>query len=121
MQEFGLNGQYGIENLNKGVDAANGMYDLFEKIYLDDRKFKGDDYIDLIGMGPQVAQRIIVAANGANQIGNEITDLSEAEKAQIVARAGERIEKPGYLKLLRGVLELVDGVSELKNDQNPVG
>jgi len=113
------NGQYGIESLEKVVDAANDMYDLVDLTYGDDKKWGQDDWLDVIGKGPSAIQSVIRAANEKDNLDEEILDLSEVEKATLVSRAGERINKPGYLKVFRGILEIVDGISELKNPDNP--
>jgi len=112
-------GRYGVDSTLAGVTAANDTYDLFEKVYLDDRKLGADDLNDAILLGPRAATSIIAAANKAKNLGNELTDLSDSEKELIIATAGERINKPGYIKILKGVLELTDGVSELVNPANP--
>lgn len=113
-------GKFGIDSIRNGINAANSVYDLFEAVYLDDKKFSNDDIFDLIGKGPAVVQAVIKAAGTAKDIGKEALDLSEAEKAQIMQLSGSRINKPGYVKILRGVLDIVDGVGELKNPDNPV-
>ena len=113
------NGQYGIEGLTSAIDAANSVYDLVDVVYLDDKKFTSDDLIDLVGQGPTTIQKIVKAANLAKQFDEEITDLSEAEKEALQAKAGEWLKSPGYQKILKGVLEMVDGISELQNPNNP--
>lgn len=114
-------GRFGIESTLAGVKAANDMYDLFEAVYLDDKKLGSDDLNDAIVYGPRAAQSVIAAANGGKLIGKELTDLSENEKSRIIAVAGERVNKPGYIKILKGVLEMTDGVAELVKPENPVG
>ena len=56
----------------------------------------------------------------AGQVGQEITDLSEAEKISLRAVAGARVEDPSYEKIFYGMLEVIDGVAEKFNPENPV-
>jgi len=115
------NGKYGIEASTKAVLAANNIYDLGAVTYLDDKEWKQDDWVDLISKGPGTIQSVITAANSFDELDEELLDLSEAEKSALVALAGNRIKKPGYAKILKGIFELIDGVAELKNPDNPVG
>lgn len=115
------NGQYGIDSLQKVVVAANRTYDLFDAVYLDDKKLAADDITDVITLGPNVVSSVVEAAKGFNQVDEEITDLSEAEKSVLITLAGDRIHKPAYIKILKGLLDITDGVSELVNAENPEG
>jgi len=121
MDIFGTqaSGQYGITSLKNLANAANSLYDLFDAIYLDDRKLGPDDLADAFRLGPAVLNSVMAAANTANQLDEELTDLSEAEKAELAALAGARLKRPGYVKIVKGLLELTDGVSELLNAENP--
>lgn len=111
--------KYGIEAWKNLIAAANSLYDLVDAIYLDDYDFKSDDLIDLVGRGPETATRIIAAAKTANQLDDEAGDFTESEKTELVTLAGERFQKPAYAKILRGVADIADGVSELINPANP--
>lgn len=121
MIETLVEGKYGIDSIKSTVKAANTAYDLFEAVYLDDRKFGRDDWFDLASGGPKLAIDVIEAGNKAELLDEEIGDLSEAEKEELLALSGERIEKPAYQKILKGLLEITDGIAELKNPDNPVG
>lgn len=111
--------KYGIESFKNLVAAANSVYDLFEITYLDDRKFGTDDLVDLIGAGPVTITNIIQAANTAKDLGKEGSDLTEAEKSELVSLAGARFRNPAYSKIFRGVADMADGISELINPANP--
>lgn len=113
------NGKHGIEALSSLITAANRTYDLFAAAYLDDKKIDVSDLNDAITLGPGVVAAIVSAARSSSRLGEEITDLSEAEKSQILALAGSRLNRPGYMKILKGMLEMTDGISELINADNP--
>jgi len=118
---FGVSaaGQYGIDATKKGVDAGIAVYDLFKAVYLDDKKFGNDDLIDLVSMGPVAISKVISAAAVAGNLGKELGDLSEGEKAEIRTLVGSRVNKPGFQKIVKGILEITDGVSEMLNADNP--
>lgn len=125
MKEFEVlltnqDGKYGTEAWEKSLTAANGAYHLFELIYLDDRKLTGEDTIDLINVGPKFVTSVVEAAKVANQLDEEASDFSEAEKAKLLTLAGVNIQKPGYQKILKGILEIVDGIAEIGNPDNPI-
>jgi hypothetical protein len=115
------NGAYGIDALSKAVTLANTIYDLVDKVYFDDKKFSIDDLFDVATIGPGLVGQGQAFAVVANQIDEEITDLSEAEKAQLNAIAGERLKDPSYRKVVSGILDVIDGIAEKLNPVNPVG
>lgn len=112
-------GQYGTEAWEKLIAAGNNSYNLFDLVYLDDRKITSEDAIDAIAVGPKVVTSIIEAARSANQLDEEAGDFSEAEKGKLLAKMGQNVNKPGYIKILKGIMEIVDGISEIHNQNNP--
>lgn len=114
-------GAYGIDALTKVAALGNTFYDLVDRTYLDDKKFALDDLFDISVIGPTLVAQAQDFAIVAGQIDEEILDLSEAEKATLRNLAAERIEDPSYRKIVSGLLELIDGVSEKMNKTNPVG
>jgi len=121
MIETLVDGKYGIDSTTAAVEAANTAYDLFADVYLDDRSWGRDDWFDLASGAPKLAIAVIDAGNKAELLDEELGDLSEAEKTTLLNLAGERIKHPAYRKILKGTLEIVDGIAELKNPDNPVG
>ena len=113
------NGKYGIESLKKAVTATNNIFDLINVTYNDDKKVNQDDLVDFIALGPNAVQSVVQAVNARQDMDEELFDLSENEKIQLVQLAGGRANKPGYQKILKGILEIIDGASELKNPENP--
>jgi len=107
-------GQYGIESLKSAIEAANAWYDLFAAVYLDDKKFGADDWVDLIGKGPAAAQKTITAANQAKNFDEEVLDLDNQEISELEALAGERLTDERYRDILHGALYIVKGVSSLR-------
>ena len=112
-------GKYGIAAVLALIEAANAIYDLFAAVYLDDQKFTPADWGDVATFGPKVAMSVLKAGKNAGDLGKELTDLSGAEQEEILAAAGERIEDERYLKILDGLLKVVDGIAEFKNPDNP--
>ena len=112
-------GQYGTEAWEKLITAGNDSYGLFELVYLDDQKITADDAIDAISVGPKVVTSIMAAAKAANQLDEEASDFSEAEKQKLLEMIGTNVQKPGYQKILKGIMEIVDGISEIRNPNNP--
>lgn len=106
---------YGIESLQSAIAAANAWYDLFAAVYLDDKKFGADDWVDLIGLGPAAAQKTITAANNAKNFDKEILDLDDAEIEQLESLAGERLKDDRYQDILHGALYIVKGVSGFRS------
>ena len=114
------NGKYGIEALTAATNAANRIYDLVKAVWLDDFGWQTNDWFDLINGGPKLAMALTEVARKSGQIGDEITDLSEAEKEELKSLAGERLKDLRYLKIYDGMLNIVDGIAELRNADNPV-
>lgn len=115
------NGAYGIGALTKIVDSANKLWDLTKAVYMDDKKITGEDFADIIALSPGVVSSIVSASKEFHLVDNEITDLSETEKNTLLALIGNRIENPSYMKIVKGLLDITDGISELVNSENPKG
>lgn len=114
------NGKYGIEALIAATKAANRIYDLVKAVWIDDPGWQTNDWFDLINGGPALAIAMTNVARKSGDLGKEITDLSEAEKQQLLDLAGERVQDTRYLKIYDGMLNIVDGIAELRNAENPV-
>lgn len=112
-------GKYGIDSTRKVVEAGNSLYDLVAATYLDDRQFKQDDLLELISQGPAVATKVIAAAGSFGNVDEEIQDLDEGEKLELASLVGARFKHPGYSKIIKGLFEIVDGISEITNPENP--
>ena len=106
-------GQYGTDGLEAAGDAALAIYSLIDAVYLDDRRLDGSDLIDAALIGPKVVAAVTTAIEKGDMLGKEVTDLSENEKARLREKYGDMIFK--------GVLEIIDGASEVLNSGNPVG
>lgn len=113
-------GKYGTEAIEAVGDAAEAVYQLVEATYLDDRQITIDDAIDAALIGPKVVRSIQTAITKGSAIGDEVTDLSENEKARLRTKYGAKLENPSFNKIFNGLLELIDGASELANPDNPV-
>lgn len=114
-------GIYGINTLLAVTRAANKTYDLYDRVIMDDGKVTIEDATDALLLGPDIFREVQLIVSKRAEIGKEITDLSENEKARLKAAAGERLNNSGYLKIFDGILQIIDGVSELANGANPVG
>lgn len=103
---------YSIDGLKAVGDAAIGLYDGFELIYLDDRKIDSSDLLDLVAIGPSLVSKISKAVSLARQLDKELTDLDESEKAELGQLFASRVTSPGFQKIFNGILQIVDGISE---------
>jgi hypothetical protein len=112
-------GQYGTEALEAVGDAALAIYDLVDAVYLDDGVLNASDLVDAALIGPKVVSAVTTAIESGSMVGKEATDLSEAEKARLQLKYGDRIQNPGFNKIFKGVLQIVDGASELIGEGNP--
>lgn len=113
-------GVYGISTLLGVTGIANSFYDLYDRVLLDDGKVTFEDASDLLLLGPAIFRQVQEVAKNADQLGKEITDLSEGEKVRLVDAAGARVDNPSYLKIYDGILNIIDGIAELGKDANPV-
>ena len=117
--EFGPNGQYGIDALESVFETGNAIFDGYAAVYADDGKINADDLPDAFRIGPPLYAAVSKLASKASMLDEQVTDLSEGEKARLVDIAGDRIESPGYRKIIRGLLEVVDGASEIGKPRQP--
>ena len=113
-------GDYGISTLLGVTNLANSIYDLYERVIGDDGKITLEDASDFLVLGPGLFRGASEVAKGADQLGKEVTDLSEGEKARLLSAAGTRLKNPSYLKIYDGVLNIIDGLAELAKESNPV-
>ena len=113
-------GKYGTEALEAVGDASVAIYDLVAAAYLDDRRVTIDDAIDAALLGPKVLNTVQAAIAQGQMIGKEVTDLSEGEKERLRDKYGSKLNSPAFNKIFNGLLEVIDGASELANADNPV-
>ena len=113
------NGKYGIDGLKSVVSLANTLYNLVKATYFDDNKLDFTDLMDVAALGPALIGQGQQFAVHAGQLDEEITDLSEAEKVELNRLAGERINDPRYKKIVSGLLDVIDGISETIKEDNP--
>ena len=115
------NGQYGIEGLEALIDTGVAVQRGYQLVIADDGKVDVNDAPDLFIFGPPLFGALARVAAKRKDLGKEAIDLSEAEKARLNERAGGQLHKPAFQKILRGLLDMTDGVTELTNPENPVG
>ena len=113
------NGKYGIDGLKAGIQLANTIDNLVEHTYRDDQKLDASDLFDVASFGPALISQGSAFATKVGQLDEELLDLSEAEKTELKELSGGRLEKPGYRKILSGALDILDGIAELINVDNP--
>jgi hypothetical protein len=114
------NGEYGTSALEAVIDTANILYDGYDQIVADDGVVNANDFPDVFTVGTRLFGSVSSLVPQAGQLDEEILDLSEAEKNLLAAKAGERINNPGYKKIISGLLDIVDGIAEQINANNPV-
>jgi hypothetical protein len=112
-------GKYGIDALIAVTNAANRGYDLAKAVWVDDPGWQTSDWFDLVNGGPRLAIAITEVIRQSGNILDEATDLSEAEKEALISLAGERVKDARYLKIYNGLLNVLDGIAELRKPDNP--
>jgi hypothetical protein len=111
-------GKFGTDGIMAAVDLANTIYDGYSDVTEDGKVDVNDSFV-LFSIGPRLLSAGKKLYEHRADIDDELTDLSEGEKTRIVTRAGQRIEDPAYVKILRGALDITDGVSELAGKGGP--
>ncbi|CAH1002659.1 hypothetical protein LEM8419_03531 [Neolewinella maritima] len=119
MQELiSPNGAYGIDGILAVIDTANILYDGYKKVSADGKVDVTDAGI-LFTAGPALMGTLTTVVSKAADLDDEFMDRSDDENAQILARAGQRIDNATYKKILSGLITLSDGIAELIKTDTP--
>lgn len=112
----------GIGAFIAGFEAGDKVFDLYEAVYLDDKKINGDDLTDVITKGPAAATSLIAFVNQAKNIGKEFDDLSDSELAELKSRFGSKVDDPNFQLLfnsLLGAAVAIDRIAEGTKKDDP--
>lgn len=108
---------YGIEAIKAGFETAEGLYNLYDAVYLDDKKINGEDLVDLVRLGPGVATDMVKFVNKAKDLGKEWDDLSDEELTELFASIDDLPVDPHLEKIVKSLLQLsvdIDRYAESK-------
>lgn len=109
--------KFGIEGILAGKEVGLSLFELYEAVYLDDKKINGNDLVDLVRLGPAVATDLVAFVNKAKDLGKEWDDLSDEELDQLDAQIDEVVEDPNLRRGVKALIELsvsIDRYAESK-------